>query len=170
MTLVVEAAGVLNGNGHVRAKPFEQPKMRGRECVKFTMRRGEDSDQFVIDMEGDGDFRLDVGLAGPVIRIARYIGRITSLARGSDVSHHTFRADFQAMSHPMHRAAAHAGENKIVIRRVVQINIDFDTSQRGGDFVGYALDDFVEVETGIDTLGEFLEAHELRDLDTGSVE
>src|SRR5207244_4658974 len=92
---------------------------------------------------------------------------VAHLTGGRYISHHSFGTNLHPMSNAVYRAAAHAGQNQLAIGGVVKIDVNFGAAESGSDFVGDTLDDLVQVQAGSDPLGELLETHQLRNLETG---
>ena len=157
----MKEAGILHGDGDVRAESLEKAELRLAEGVEVVMGGAEDADQFTIHLKRDGDLGAGGGLAGNVIGVETDVRGIVQLTRGGNVSSHALFANFQTMAAAEHRAAANTRQHEFVLLSIVKIKIDFDGVERVGNFLYQALDDFVEVEGRGDALGGFLQAHQL---------
>jgi hypothetical protein len=68
------------------------------------------------------------------------------------------------MTFAVDSAAANAGEDKFRVFGIAEKYVDLDTSERRCNFVNDPRNQFLKVESGGDSLGEFLQAHQLREL------
>src|SRR5271169_145944 len=126
------------------------------------MRSGENSDQFAIALQRDGDFGARIGLAGHVVGVAGDVGSVVHLASGGDVPHHS-GTYLDAMALAVNAAAANAGQYEFRLLRVAQIEVDFDTTERRGNLVDDSGNEVLNVESGGDALRELLHAHQFGD-------
>jgi hypothetical protein len=88
-------------------------------------------------------------------------------AGSGDMAGHTFFADFQAMAFGEDGAsdASSSGRHhEFAPLGVVKIEADFDVADRCGNFVNDSGNEFVEVEGGGDSMREFLQTDQIREL------
>src|SRR5271169_2210373 len=126
------------------------------------MGSGENSDQFTIALQGDGDFGARIGLAGHVVGVAGDVGSVVHFASGGDVPHHS-GAELEVMAFAVNAAATNAGQYEFGLRRIAQIEVDFDATERRGNLVNDARNEVFNVEGGGDALRELLHAHQFGD-------
>src|SRR5271170_4820453 len=117
------------------------------------MGSGENSDQFAVALQGDGDFGARIGLAGQVIRVARDVGSVVHFAGRRDVPHHS-GAHLDAMALAVNAAAANAGQYEFGLLRIAQVEVDFDAAERRGNLVNDSRNEVFNVESGSDALRE----------------
>jgi hypothetical protein len=127
---------------------------------------GENSYHIALALQRDGNFRARIRLAGHIVGVASDVGSIVHFASGRDVSHHS-GAFLEAMSLAVNAAAVNAGQYELILFRVAEIKVDFDTAERCRNLIDDPRNEFFKVESGGDPLCEFLQAHQFRYPESG---
>ena len=130
------------------------------------MGSGEHSDQFAVALQRDGDFGARVRLAGDIVGVASNVGGVVHFSGGRDVSHHS-GAELEVMALTVNAATANAGQYEFRLLGIMQIEVDFDATERSGNLVNDSRNEVFNVERGGDALREFLHAHKFRDPECG---
>src|SRR5208282_5038522 len=133
------------------------------------MGSGENSDQFALALQRDGDFGAGIGLARHVVGVEGDVGSVVHLASDGDVPYHS-GAHLDAMALAVNAAAANAGQYEFRLFGVAQIEVDFDAAERRGNLVNDSRNQVVDVESGGDALRKLLQAHQFGDPDGGRFE
>src|SRR5260370_17021189 len=89
------------------------------------MRRGEQSDEAFANMQRNRHFRERGLLAGGVILVLAYVGRIAHLPGGGHIPNHAFLPDLQTVALAMDAASVHAPHYPFSPALVVQVNAPF---------------------------------------------
>jgi len=164
---MLEAQRVLDGDRHMTAETLKEPQLVGTESVFLAVRNREDADQIPVDVQRNRDLRESVFLACEVIRILANIRGVTHLACRRDISDQPFLPDLQPVALFMNGAAPLACQHQFAALRIVQVDIDLDAAERTGDVVHDLVDQFVEVEDGVDLLGSLLKFEKVLEVGLG---
>jgi hypothetical protein len=157
--LVAEAASVVDGDGNVRAEALQQAELIGTKSVDFAMGSGEDSYQFAVALQRNGNFGAGVGLASEIVRVAGDVGSVVHFASLSDVADHS-DAEFDAMAFAVDGTTAHSRQDEFGMLGIAEEQVDFDAAEGSGDFVHDAGNELFDVEGRGDAVSKFLQANE----------
>ena len=158
---LLEEARVLQRDGDVAAQGLEDLQLLRPKSIQLGMGRGEDADELVLDVQGDGDLGEGGLLAGHVVGVLADVGCVAHLAGGGDVADQSFLAQFQAMPFVVQGAAVDAGQHEFLALGLVEIDVGFYESEGAGYLIHDAIDELIEIEKGTDAVGGLLQAEQI---------
>ena len=158
-------AGVLDGDGHAGGDEFEQSLMiRGEEGGEFGL-DVDDADDFVFDDEGDGQFGADVGVGVDVVfGVGDVFDSRTELALQGGLADDAV-AEFDAHALDLGGVAGLEAHAELVGAVVEEEDGEDAVVDDGADEVGDAVHEGVEVEGGVEGVGEAVEEVDLEGFD-----
>ena len=153
-------AGVFNRNGHARGDEFEQTLMLVREVAHLLRLDIEDADDLVLDDQGYGKLGADIRVGIDVVLVRGDVFHENGFAMQSGLTGDA-AADFDA--HPFDFGGvpdlkAHAEVFGAVVEQEDGEDLVGDD---GADQVGDAVHEGVEVERGVQGVGELVEEVDL---------
>src|SRR5216684_1752211 len=122
------------------------------------MGRGKHSDKPFANMQRNRHFRECGLLAGGVILVLAYVGRIAHLAGGGHISHHAFLPNLQTVPLAMDAASVHARHYHLSAAFVMQVNARFQATKRTRNIVHNSVNKLIEVEDRADLLRSLLQS------------
>src|SRR5260370_38941433 len=125
------------------------------------MGRGKDSDQPLLNQQGDGDFGERWRFTGEVIVVFTDVGGVSHLPGDRDISDQSLFAESQTMSFFIHCAAVDAGQHEFLAMLLIQVDVRFQRSERTRYLVYDAVDKLIQIEERTDPLGGFLQPEQI---------
>ena len=158
--LLVEQAGVFDGDGDMAGEGLKNLELVLAESVELGVVDGKDTDDLSIGHQREINSRKRLRLARDVVGIDADVRRIAHNAGGRHVSGHAARTELHARAFAVDTASMHAAEDQIVGARLTQPDAYLYAADRGGEVVDDAVQHVVQLEGGCNELCGSLQVHQ----------